>query len=270
MFHIPDSILPQFGSAPGDFGVTAVTVDDVVLLLNTHLNKPDSFRFSVLGTSLWVTATEDGHNTIQDMLKMLGDSQKNQRSLKIDLRMVTLSPEDSDKFVNATGAEATGAIAKLAAASDAAKVMLRCDNHRIGSISSGLKRSYVVGATPVVGAELTSTRSVGYQTRTQEYLLGLFGRVRPRVENGADQGRIQLSIQLTSGPEPEKIEAADLAEGRIDRVELEMSTLETTVAAKANEWTLAGVSALTQPGSGLTAGQALSHMVTLVRWSEGE
>ena len=150
---------------------------------------------------------------------------------------------------------------------DAAKTSIRCNNHQIATIASGLKRTYVVNAIPVVGGDSPPSRSIGYQSQTEEILLGLFGRVRPRLDFKGERARIEVALQLTSGQPPEKIGAANYTDGAvIDRLELEITSLETTVAASENQWTLAGITALTKPESPLTSGEALSHMVTIVRW----
>ena len=273
-FRIPDNILPQFGLGGGGpvntRSTSVIYAHDILDLIEVHLPKSiaETTTLSVLGSSMWATTTQPGHQAIEQILRTLSEAQNKSRSIQVDIRMVTLTPEASVAFTKAIGDKAKQAAIGIAELPGTAKVSVRCDNYEIASISSGIKRSYVVNATPVVGGDSPS-RSIGYQPQTEEILLGLTGRVRPRADEKGVQGRIDVSIQLTSGPEPEEIAAANYTDGGIiDRVELEVSTLSTTITAPANQWTLAGVTALTDPASPLTGGAALSHMVTVIRWME--
>jgi hypothetical protein len=262
--------LPQFGGVvPAGPPTASITTEGILDLVEMHMPNSESPTLNDLGTSLWATTTESGHKAIENLLAALATSQKGIRSVQVDLRMVTLPPEEAIAFVNAVGPAAEEAILKIAAMNDAAKTSIRCDNHSIATIASGLKRTYVVNATPVVGGDSPTSRSIGYRPETEEILLGLFGRIRPRLDDKGERARIELALQLTSGEQPEEIRAANYTDGGIiDRLELEISSLETTVAATENQWTLAGITALTNPGSPLTSGEALAHMVTLVRWKE--
>jgi len=290
MFRIPDNILPQMagmGGGGGGFGgggmgggglvyqsdhMTRETLEQIVL---DHVSDDDTKwlqidgdggKLSVVGSMMIVTQTAAAHAKVVQLLELLRMGNNTSPTVQVDVRIVEVT---SDQPVSDLTSDIKS-IEKLANDTSAARMSLRCDNHRIAKVSSGLRRSYIVSLTPVVGSngtlESQPNREIAYQPVTYSPLLGLFGKIKPEINADGKQGRIHLGIQLASGPE--EVISATFGTGQsIDRVELETAQLSTSIATDANTWTLAGSVAVTNPTSSITSGEALSHLAVLVRWT---
>lgn len=280
-FRIPDNILPQLaggmagmpGSAQTSLPsrMTREALEQVVL---DHLSDDDTRwlhidgeggKLSIVASMMIVTHTQAVHARLVELLDLLRVGNNTSPTVQVDVRIVEVGSEQS-ATVLATDA---ASLEKLANDASAARLSLRCDNHRVAKVSSGLRRSYVVSLTPVVGSNGTIDVNTGNQTayRPETYspLLGLFGRIKPEIDADGKKGRLHLGIQLASGPE--EVVAATFGTGQsMDRVELETAELATSIATVADRWTLAGSVAVTSPTSSITSGEALSHLAMLVRW----
>lgn len=283
-FRIPDNILPQLGggglggggmgggmmnatSLPLPDRMTREALEDILLV---HLDRPgidwvdtagEGGSLSIVGPLLIVTQTPPVHQLINGILEALRAGNRTSSAVQVDIRVVELAA--GEKLPESSQLES------IAADDSAARITLRCDNHRIAKISAGLRRSYVVSLTPVVGGndELSSGggAKMGYQPVTVSPLLGLFGKVKPEIDENKLAGKIHLAIELASGPE--EVLTTTFGNGTtIDRLEIESARVETSVRSSANAWTLAGVVAVSDPSSNLTSGQALPHVAVLVRW----
>lgn len=278
--RIPDNILPQFGGmAGGGMGgggmmmnqlPDRMTREALELILTTHLDRPgidwvdtsgEGGTLSIVGSIMVVTQTPAVHLSIDAMLDALRAGNRTTPTVQVDIRVVEL--EAGKELPDASQFES------IASDDSAARMTLRCDNHRIAKISAGLRRSYVVSLTPVVGGndQLASGGSsrTGYQPVTVSPLLGLFGKVKPEIDENQLAGKIHLALELASGPE--EVLTSTFGNGTtIDRLEIESARVETAVRAASKTWTLAGVVAISDPTSTLTSGEALPHIAVLVRW----
>ncbi|WP_203546955.1 hypothetical protein [Roseiconus lacunae] len=288
MFRIPDSILPQFGGGMGGMGggmggmgggqfvhqhpqqMTREALKDVII---THVSG-DTFKWmetsgeggdlSIVGPLMIVTQSEEAHQKIAALLDLLKAGSNPSPTIQLEIRLVQIEAGQTKALSNAT----TENLVKLANEAHAARISLRCDNHRIAEIASGLRRSYVMSLTPVVGSNDVhiASRSSAYRPEIQTTLLGLFGRVKPAIAADGKQGRIQLGIQMASAPE--EVLSATFGTGQTtDRVEIETATLETTVSVDADKWTMAGTVAITDATSIVQSGQALPHVAILMQWT---
>ncbi|WP_286177746.1 hypothetical protein [Stieleria mannarensis] len=291
MFRIPENILPQLagggmgGGGMGGFmggggGVSPhrlpsrMTREALEHLVLDHLSDEDTRwleldgdggKLSIVASMMIVTHTQAVHTRVSELLELLRVGNNTSPTIQVDVRVIEVASDQSVSDLT----KDQPALEKLAEDSSAARLSLRCDNHRVATVSSGLRRSYVVSLTPVVGSNGTIDVMTGNQTayRPETYspLLGLFGRIKPEVDAEGKSGRIHLGIQLASGPE--EVVAATFGTGQsIDRVELETAQLATSIATAANNWTLAGSVAVTNPTSSITSGEALPHLAVLVRW----
>lgn len=292
MFRIPENILPQFGDgglggggfggggfggggtmvASTQSGLDAMMLEQLVL---DHLADDKTSwmqtegvggKISVVGVMMIVTHTSEVHARLFKFLDALRMGRNSSPTVQVDVRIVEVA---SDQTVSALTVDAK-AIETLANDSSAARMSLRCNNHRVAKVSSGLRRSYVVSIRPVVGsnglADGQRQRESAYQPVTSSLLLGLFGKIKPDIALDQKTGRIHMGIRLASGPE--EVVAATFGTGQsIDRVELETAELETSIQTVADRWTLAGSVAVTDPTSTITSGVALSHLAILVRWT---
>lgn len=289
-FRIPDNILPQFGGGEGGFGgggggpaaaspslPDRMTREALETLLYDHLSDDETSwmsidgiggNLSIVASMLIVTQTEDVHTRLVQLLDALRVGSNTSPTVQVDVRITEVA---SDQTVSALTADAK-LIEQLADDKSAARLSLRCDNHRVAKVSSGLRRSYIVSLVPVVGGNAGIAASSGnrqhsfaYQPVMQSVLLGLYGKIKPDISEDQQTGRIHLGIELASGPE--EVMSATFGTGAsVDRVEIETARLETSIAAGADQWTLAGSIAVTNPNSGITSGDALPHLAILVRW----
>ncbi|QEF97258.1 hypothetical protein Mal15_12970 [Stieleria maiorica] len=281
-FRIPDNILPQFAGGMGGMGggggvhvlPNRMTREALEQLTLDHLSNENTQwldldgvggKLSIVASMMIVTHTEATHTKVAEFLELLRVGNHTSPTIQVDVRIVEVASDQSvsDLTKDLESLEA------LANDSSAARLSLRCDNHRVATVSSGLRRSYVVSLTPVVGSngsiDVTTGNQTAYRPETYSPLLGLFGRIKPEVDAEGKSGRIHLGIQLASGPE--EVVAATFGTGQsIDRVELETAQLATSIATAANTWTLAGSVAVTSPTSSITSGEALPHLAVLVRW----
>lgn len=292
MFSVPDNVLPQFGGmggggiggggmgfASGGFharpgeGVTQMALAEI---LYSHLSDEktkwidqdgDGGSLTSIASMLIVTHTPDVHVRVEQLLEALRAGKKTSPTVLVDVRLLEVAADQpvTDATLDPKVVE------QLAADQSAARLSLRCDNHRMATVSSGLRRSYVVSLTPIVGDNVAEPmthyegRGAAYQPVTHSALLGLFGNIKPEIAEDQKTGRIHLGIELASGPE--EVISTTFGTGQsIDRMEIESARLETSVAAAADAWTLAGSVAMCDPTSGITSGEALSHIVVLVRW----
>lgn len=123
-----------------------------------------------------------------------------------------------------------------------------------------------VNAHPNSRCRWTDRYLRSHRPETNSPLLGLFGRIKPEIDADKTSGRIHIGVQLASGPE--EVLSATFGTGQtVDRVELEVAQLESSIATAPNKWTLAGSVALTSPTSSSTSGEAFPHLAVLVRWS---
>lgn len=224
-------------------------------------------KLSIVASMMIVTQTEDVHAKLVQLLEALRVGNDTSPTVQVDVRIVEIA---SDQSVSALTVDAK-AIAQLADDLSAARLSLRCDNHRIARVSSGLRRSYIVSLVPVVGSNAglnsnsTHKNHFAYQPITHSTLLGLFGKIKPEIDQDQKSGRIHLGIELASGPE--EVISATFGTGQsVDRIEIETARLETSVASSPDTWTLAGSVAVCDPTSGITSGEALPHLAILVRW----
>ncbi|PAY20152.1 hypothetical protein CKO51_07840 [Rhodopirellula sp. SM50] len=222
-------------------------------------------KLSIVASMMIVTHTQAVHTRVTQLLDLLRVGNNTSPTVQIDVRIVEVGSEQSATALASDAAS----LEKLANDSSAARLSLRCDNHRAAKVSSGLRRSYVVSLTPVVGSngsiDVTTGNQTAYRPETYSPLLGLFGRIKPEIDADGKKGRLHLGIQLASGPE--EVVSATFGTGQsIDRVELETAELATSIATDADTWTLAGSVAVTSPTSSITSGEALSHLTVLVRW----
>ena len=300
VFQIPDNIHPQFGGMQGGggqmgggqfggfgggMGAAAMTAADytagidlgsliIVIMDSTSgdnvkwmQNDGEGGRISTVGSMIVVTHTPAVHAQVDDLLAALRAGRNTSPTVQVDVRVIEIAADQAVPTLETESAE----IAKLASDSSSAKMSLRCENHRVASVSSGLRRSYVVSITPVVGDNVGSDssgfqdRNIGYQPVTSSQLLGLFGRIKPEIAADAKSGRIHLGVELASGPE-EVLSTAFGTGQSIDRMEIETARLETTIATNVEQWTLAGTVAVTGSTTGITSGEAMPHIAVLVRW----
>ncbi|MCA9138695.1 MAG: hypothetical protein KDB00_18115 [Planctomycetales bacterium] len=292
-FRVPDNILPQFGGGGmvgGNLGggmgagldggifskvspnITAMAIEQLVL---DHVSDDATQwlevdgaggRLSILGTMMVVTHTADVQARVGQLLDALRLNENTSPMVQVDVRIVEVP---SDQTVAALTTDAKS-IDQLANDSSAARMSLRCNNHRSATVSSGLRRSYVVSIVPVVGsngiADGQSHRDVAYQPVTYSTLLGLFGKIKPEIATDGKSGRIHMGIRSASGPD--EVMSTTFGTGQsIDRVELDTAELETSIESDADRWVLAGSVAVTDPTSRITSGAALPHLAVLVRWS---
>ncbi|PNY37461.1 hypothetical protein C2E31_08050 [Rhodopirellula baltica] len=282
MFRIPDNVLPQMGGGMGGMGgfvtgtmllpqqMTREALKDIVL---NHVNGPDApwnemvgsgGELSLVGPLLIVTHTPEVHQRIANLLELLIDADATTPSIQLDIRFVQLEPSATESLTDASSEK----LKAIAADDSAARITLRCDNHRAVEIASGLKRSYIVSLTPVVGSsDLQSAfpTNVAYRPETETVLLGLFGKVIPDVDVSGESARIRMGIEMASAPE--EVLATNFGNGQTtDRIEIESAKLETSITVDANEWTVAGTVALTNAQSIVQTGEALQHLTILVHW----
>jgi hypothetical protein len=248
----------------------------LIKILVDHLGNevPWAFRqqgggnLSALGRTLVVTHDASAHKKIASLLSALNDSQDDSTMVTVEIRILDISSESPTRAALADAQQGHAeSLSLLADAEDAAHVSIRCANHRGTQIASGLKRSFVVNLTPVVGGEMaTSHRSTGYRPEVQSFLLGLYGAVRPDVSADQKSARLDLQIRLASSPEEVKpsLFADNLS---IDRVDIGMTELYTVVQSAPNQWTVAGVVASVSPHSPIVSGEVLNHQAILVRWT---
>jgi hypothetical protein len=289
MFRIPENILPQMGGLGGGglggFGggpavatnfttLDAMTLEQLVL---DHVSDDDTQwyavdglggRLSVVASMMIVTHTADVQARVVQFLDALRVANNTDPTVQVDVRIVEVA---SDQSVSSMTFDAK-TTERLANDPSAARLSLRCNNHRVAKVSSGLRRSYVISLTPVVGSNgvsgtnTTRENNIGYHPVTYSPLLGLFGKIKPEIDADKKTGRILLGIELASGPE--EVISATFGTGQsIDRVEIESARLETSIDAAAETWTLAGSVAVTSPTSSITSGEALPHLAILVRWT---
>ena len=294
MFRVPDNILPQFGGGGmggggGGFGgggglgggpaqslSNGMTREALEQLVYDHVADNETpwtsidgegGALSIVASMMIVTHTPEVHAKIVQLLDALRIGNKTSPTVQVDLRIVEVA---ADQSVTLLAADAKS-VEQLAADKSAARLSLRCDNHRVANVSSGLRRSYVVSLTPVVGSNAGidagghRDNSIGYRPVTYSALLGLFGQIKPEIADDQQSGRIHLGIELTSGPE--EVATTTFGTGQsVDRLEIESARLETSIATIADTWTLAGSVAVCDPTSTITSGEALPHLAVLVRW----
>lgn len=287
MFRVPDNILPQFGGGMGGGGLggfaggggfgggtsslqrAPVTLAALIDLIYEHVDaghdtweavSGDGGKISSIGNSLVVTNTVEVHSQVEMLLKLLRE-QRQLTPMQVDVRVVEVEGQLPD-----ANALTPAALEAMADDQSAARLTLRCNNHQSSKVSAGLRRSYVVSITPVVGgfSEETS-RSSAYQPVTESVLLGLYGHVRPDLGKDKTSATIHMGIELAAAPE--EVTSSTFGTGEsIDRMEIESATLETSVDASSDVWTLAGLVAVSDPTSIVKSGQALPHVAVLVRW----
>jgi hypothetical protein len=295
MFQIPDNIHAQLGGGMGGgmggmgggmgapLGTAAmsapesITVDLLVDLVREHLHDDQTSWMNIDGAGGVISAAESMlivthraavHKRVEAFLQMLRSGQQTSPTVQIDLRIIEVTSEQAAKL----DSEPVANLASLADGSSAARLSLRCNNHRVASVSSGLRRSYVISVTPVVGGNpgvskpaSAGSSNIGYQPVTIAPLLGLFGKVKPEINEDGKRGTLHLGIELASGPE--EILSTTVGSGQtIDRLEIASARLETSVPADVDTWTPAGTVAMTDPTSGITSGAALPHLIVLARW----
>ncbi|MEO1528771.1 MAG: hypothetical protein AAFX06_25400 [Planctomycetota bacterium] len=296
MFRMPDDIRPQLGGfGGGGFGGggmggmggggmgggmsmgyggagvqrAPITFDSLTNLMYEHVGNDDSWlvnggdgRISNIGNSLVVTNTSNVHAQVESLLKLLREERRTM-PLHVDVRVVEIT-----ESISSVGEFTPQKLDAMAGDESAARLTLRCNNHQSSKVSAGLKRSYVVSITPVVGGA-SDGNSSAYQPVTESVLLGLFGHVRPDVARDQKTAMIHLGIELAAAPE--EVDASTFGTGEsIDRMEIESATLETSVQAVNGNWTLAGLVAVANPTSIVKSGEALPHLAVLVRWKASE
>ena len=288
MFRVPENILPQFGGMGGmggmgggfgggglggggySLGPSAVTIGSLTDLLIQHVKVGEDEtweelggegRISNIGNALVITNTAEAHAGVEALLKLVRE-QRQATPMHVDVRVVELT--DSVPDIAAIKPEM---LSTMASDPSAARLTLQCNNHQSSKVSAGLKRSYVVSITPVVGGEsVDGGGSSAYQPVTESVLLGLFGHIRPDLSQDKKTAMIHLGIELAAGPE--EVTSTSFGNGEsIDRMEIESAKLETSVKAVGETWTLAGIVAVANPNSIVKSGEALPHLAVLVRWT---
>ncbi len=218
---------------------------------------------SIVGSMMIISQTDAVHAEVDQFLSLLRKSMGSETSVEVDVRVIELAADANLGEAPTTADQ----LSKLASDPSAARLSLRCNNHQVSQVSSGVRRSYVVSITPVVGGndQVSGGRGTAYQPTTTSLLLGMRGKIQPDIATDQKTGRIHMGIALASGPED--VVSANFGTGQtIDRVELEIAELETAVVASVDQWTLAGTVAVCDPTTNITSGQALPHLVVLVKW----
>ncbi|WP_145122322.1 hypothetical protein [Rosistilla oblonga] len=268
-FSIPSHIQPQFGGGGmggmggGMIGAAANPMFELMNLL-TQFRVGDA-QLSHLGHLLVAKATQRGHQELEAVLQTLRENSLSTPTIEVALRLVAIESAESGEFHRMETAD----IEALAKRKDAISATVRCGNGRIGTIASGARRSFVISAVPVVGANgsnSSSGRSVGYSPRVITPMIGLVGKVRPILDRGAsgDSRSAQIDIGIAYSIGSDEILSATFGNGTtIDRIDLTAMEYESQVNVVEDRWTLAGMSTATD-GSGEQQG----HMAVVVQWRE--
>ena len=263
--------MPMTGGGSYGLSHNPVTLGALTDLIYEHVDAGDETweasdgiggRVSSIGNSLVVSNTAEVHSQVEALLKLLRD-QRQSTPLQVDVRVIEIN--DSLPDVNELTREA---LDSMASDETAARLTLRCNNHQSSKVSAGLRRSYVVSITPVVGglSGEGSSRTSAYQPVTESILLGLFGHIRPDMAKDRKTAMIHMGIELAAAPE--EVASTSFGTGEsIDRLEIESARLETSVEAASQSWTLAGLVAVANPNSIVKSGEALPHLAVLVRWN---
>ncbi|MEM6471497.1 MAG: hypothetical protein AAF802_18185 [Planctomycetota bacterium] len=293
--RIPSQILPQFGGGMGGGGMggggmgglgggmgmggpipgpePTLTAEALSALITDHV-APNTWLalggdgdLTIIGSSMVISQTAGTHEKVEQFLELLRKARGSSVSVDIDIRVVEVAVDSA--LDQLTKSEEN--LAEIASDPSAGKLRLRCSNRQIASMSSGLKRSYIVSITPVVGGDSKTMADahIAYQPVSESVLLGMRGKVQPIIPSDGTSGRIHLGVSIASGPE--EVLKAEFGTGQsIDRLELEMATLETSIETEPDRWTLAGTIAVSDPTSSITGGEALPHLLVLVKWKPTE
>ncbi|QDV70186.1 hypothetical protein Poly24_39050 [Rosistilla carotiformis] len=265
-FAIPSHIQPQFEGANMGVGVHGPWNSRVIDLADvlSDLGIGDA-QLMVYDKLLLARATLRGHEELADVLQMLREKSQASPTMEIAMRLVPIAP---DAAIDSSSLKATE-IEALAAAKNAISATVRCGNGRTGSIASGARRSFVISAVPVVGANGSSDsngRNVGYTPRVITPMIGLVGKVRPVLKE-APEGQprtalIDVGIAYSVGSD--EILSATFGTGQtIDRIDVTAVEFESQLSVVENQWTLAGVSTISD-GNGAQEGL----MAVVIQWRE--
>ena len=285
MFSIPSTAtnLVQFGGGGGgtDGGFAGgmpgplppkSRIDQLADLVIAHTESPEhsweayggSGVLTAHDTSLVVTQTPAGQRAVGDLLESLRAAAGRSTPVLVELRVVAVPPpKPTDKLAGGQAIDA----AALAGGPGAQGVTLLCRSSRIVEIQSGLRRTYTVNVTPVVGGVGVPDRSIGYQAVTETFLLGLMGRLSVQPNAAGDAATVKLGVRLTLGPE--QVEATEFADGlTYDRVDIDTTELRTQLAAPAGQWTVAGILPSEAIASPSTEPELMAnHAAFLLRWN---
>ncbi|WP_417747075.1 hypothetical protein [Rosistilla oblonga] len=265
-FAIPSHIQPQFegpevgGGMHSPWNSRVIDLADVL----SDLGIGDA-QLMVYDKLLLARATLRGHDELADVLQMLREKSQASPTMEIAMRLVPIDPNTA---IDSSSLKPTD-IEALAATKNAISATVRCGNGRTGSIASGARRSFVISAVPVVGASGSSDsngRNVGYTPRVITPMVGLVGKVRPviKVASHGQPRAAQLDIGIAYSVGADEILSATFGTGQtIDRIDLTAMEFESQLSAVENQWTLAGVSTITD-GNGAQEGL----MAVLVQWRE--
>lgn len=275
-FRIPENILPQFigmGGGHQPMLPTLMTRDALKALAIAHLSDQETEwretagiggSLSIVGSIMVVSHTEEVHQRLADLLEAIRKVKTSTPTIQLDVSVVQLDPDQIESVVKAD----TTQLATLAASETAARLTIRCDNHQTVEICSGLRRSYVMSITPVVGGASIDTprhSNSAYQPKIETVLLGLLGKMKPDITEDGKSGRISLGIELASAPE--EVASVTFGSGETtDRIEIETARLQTSVAVDPNQWTVAGSVTVTDSQSILDSGAAFPHLAVLIHW----
>lgn len=251
----------------------ASRVDQVILLITQGVD-PDSWDYvggigtlTRVGDQLGIYQTLSAHARIESLLEELRRRLASQRSVEVELRLVTIDPQQARDLSQAD----EQAWNDLASHEQAVHLSVRCRDGQRASIAAGVRRSYIVKAVPVVGGNVQSENSTAYSPIVITPLVGVYGQILPQVmqrpegDLSAYSAEIDLGIILANAPG--EVASAVYGTGEtIDRLELQTAELETSLVATENEWVLAGVTAMTDGTSNITAGEVLPHLAVLAKW----
>lgn len=292
MFHVPDQIQPQFGGGMGGMGGTSslpasatqpggARVGQLIQLIVGGV-EPDSWdsvgglaTIHRVGHLLGINQTPAAHAKIEAVFEELRRRIASQRSVEVQLRLVTVEPQQANGLSQA-GEEAWN---ELAAREQAIHLSVRCLDGQRASIAAGVRRSYVVKIVPVVGAAVEqatqSDPSIGYSPIVITPLVGVYGQILPQVmqraESDLSKQRAEIDLGIVLASAPSEVTSAAFGTGQtIDRLELQTAELETSIVATENQWTLAGVAVVTDGTSNITAGDVLPHLAVLAKWTQAE
>lgn len=210
--------------------------------------------------SLVVTHNAEAHRLVAELLEALRTRDMDASTLLIEVRIAEVAGGNDSADISKLNAT------DLALNPSSLGVTLRCRGNRTVETMSGLRRSFIVNLTPVVGGNgiETADRGIGYRAETQTLLLGLLARVSAQIESPS-KARLRLGLRLTNGPE--EVEMSEFANGlSIDRVNILTTQLQTELTAPQGEWTVAGIVPLDGMQI-LDEDGSVAHTAFLVRWS---
>lgn len=263
-FSIPSDIQPQFG----DFGSAAMSAGRLSSLMQLLISLDENgSQFATFGNLVVVSTSTKGHGQVEQLFMSLREKTHALPTLEIVMRLV---PVDPTVGLDTTKLQASE-IDALAATKGAISATVRCGNRRIGTISSGARRSFVISAVPVVGANgsnAASERSVGYSPRVVTPMIGLVGKVRPvlAATPSAQPRTATIDLGIVYSVGSDEVLSATFGSGQtIDRIDVDAVEFEGQMQVTENQWTLAGVTSVTA-GDGSQNGL----MAILIQWREAK